>query len=64
MARLGNGLVLFTGRLCLLLEAVQDIHCFLKLGDVHHPIDAGGVPNADFFGSRPDIIERLPVVRV
>lgn len=55
---------MLTGRLRLLLEAVQDIYGFLKLGDVHHPIDAAGFPNADFLGAGPDIIEWLPVVRV
>jgi hypothetical protein len=43
---------------------VQDIYGFLELGDVHHPIDAAGLPNADFLGAGPDIIERLPVIRV
>jgi hypothetical protein len=43
---------------------VQDIHGFLELGDDHHPIDAAGLPNADFPGAGPDIIERLPVIRV
>ena len=57
VARLGNALVLLAGRQRLLLEAVQDLHGFLELGDLHHPIDAAGIANADFLGTRSDIIE-------
>ena len=54
---------MFTGGVRLLLEAVQNIDRFLKLGDVHHPEPAIVEIDDDFLRSSTHIVERLPAIR-
>lgn len=52
------------GSLRFLLEAVQDVQRFLKLGDIDYPECATQFPDADFTGAGTDLIKRLPVLRL
>src|SRR5690349_12047796 len=52
------------GSLRLLVEAVQHINGFDKLGDVHHAKSALLFGDANFARARADDIKRLPVVRI
>ena len=57
-------LILATGRLRLFLETMQDVHGFLKLGDIHHAKSAIRIPDTDLPRTSAHVVEGLPVIRV
>ena len=43
---------------------MQHVDGFVKLGDIHHAVDATRVPDANFFCTGTHFVERLPVGRL
>ena len=43
---------------------MQDVDCFLKLGDVHYAINAARVSDTNLPRTGTHIVERLPVGRI
>ncbi len=39
---------------------MQNVDCFLELGDIHHTVDSARVVDANFSSTGPHILERLP----
>jgi hypothetical protein len=62
ISRLCDTQILAARCLCPLLEAMQDVHRFLKLDDVHHSEGTTRIPNADFPSTNTYVIEGLPVI--
>src|ERR1035437_2380528 len=64
IAHRGNRLIPFTGRLGLLLEAMQDVDGFLEPGDVRHTVDPSRVWDANLSRTSAHIVERLPLGQI
>jgi hypothetical protein len=59
----GNILIMLTGCVRFLPEAMQHINGLREFGQVHHPEPAIIKVDNDFSGPRANIIERLPAIR-